>query len=95
MTRSDLFAMSTENLIPKPAKVVFYIFGYLALLLPSLIFALQKWWDIADPPTSEIPYSFWVTAWGQFLYFGFAFVAPAVVLIIFSFALRWRGSHVA
>jgi hypothetical protein len=73
-------------------KVAGLILGYLALLFPSLIIALDKWMDIADPPTVEVPYSFWTSACGQFVWFGFAFAAPALVLVVFKLAMRriWK-----
>jgi hypothetical protein len=69
-------------------KIVPYIIVYLALLVPTLFVALNKWSDMVDPPTLEIPHSFWLSGLGQCLWFGFVFALPAFPLFAFSFVMR-------
>ncbi len=69
-------------------KVIAYMLGYLALLVPSLFFALCGWMDIADPPTLYIPHSFWLTGCGQFIRFGLAFVVPALIVLCFGGVMK-------
>ena len=78
-------------------KIVLYILGYLALLLPSLMLAVNKYVDLADPavvtPSNEHP--FWLSGFGQCVWFGIAFLLPALVLLGFRYAMRslWRGAE--
>jgi hypothetical protein len=67
---------------------LYYVSGYLALLVPSLAIAVNRWWDIADPPTLEIPASFWLSTLGQWVWFGSAFALPALLLCGLGFAFR-------
>jgi hypothetical protein len=74
-------------------KAVGYILGYLALLIPCFLVALFHWVNMVDPPTLEVPHSFWLTPVGEWLYFGAAFVAPLLILVAFRYAMRyvWKG----
>ena len=74
-------------------KIISYIPGYLVLLLPTLFIAVIKWVDIADPPDLRAPDSFWVSNFGERMWFGLAFVFPAVALFALSIALRLIGSR--
>ncbi len=74
-------------------KVIAYVLGYLALLVPSLFFALCVWTGIADPPTLRVPPSFWLTGVGQFTWFGLAFVAPAFVVLIFGLVMKLASNR--
>ena len=73
-------------------KIALYIFCYLGFLFPSLVVALGRWMDIADPPTVEVPYSFWLSQFGESLWFGMAFLFPAVATFVFIGALQlfWK-----
>ena len=75
-------------------KVTLYIIGYLFLLFPTLLLALDKLVDIADPPvvTPSTDHSFWLSGFGQCVWFGVAFILPALALFILSIAMRqiWR-----
>jgi len=77
-------------------KVTFYIIGYLALLLPTLMVALNKLVDIADPAvvTPDTGHSFWLSGIGQCIWFGAAFVLPALALLGFRCAMSriWRSA---
>lgn len=82
-------------------KITLYVIAYLALLFPTLFVAVNKLVDIADPPvvTPDTGHSFWLTGVGQCLWFGAAFILPAVVVFAFGFArrriwsLREKDSH--
>ena len=50
-----------------------YIIEYLAVLVPTLLIAVLTWVNIADPPNPAAPDSFWVSRFGQCLWFGLAF----------------------
>ena len=86
----------------KIMKITLCIIAYLALLLPTLLVALNKLVDIADPPvvTPDTGHSFWLTGIGECLWFGVAFILPALVVLAFWFAMRriWnlseKDSHV-
>jgi len=69
-------------------KIALYIFGYLALLFPTLLVALNRLVDIADPPTPEISHSFWISGFGRCIWFGIAFILPALALFVLSFVVR-------
>jgi hypothetical protein len=71
-------------------KITPYIIAYVALLLPTLFVALNKLVDIADPPvvTPDTGHSFWLSGLGQCVWFGAAFILPALVMIAFGFAMR-------
>ena len=77
-------------------KATSYIIAYVALLIPTFFVALFRLVDIADPPvvTPETGHSFWLTGIGKCLWFGAAFVLPALVILAFRFAIRriWRSS---
>ena len=78
-------------------KIILCIIAYLALLFPTLFLALNKFVDIADPPivTADTGHSFWLTDIGQCLWFGAAFILPAVVVFVFGFMQRRKeDSHV-
>jgi hypothetical protein len=76
-------------------KIVFHTVGYFVLLFFSLNIALNTYVDMADPPVvnPDIDHSFWLSGFGGWLWFGMAFVLPAVVLFAFSYSTRriWRG----
>ena len=78
-------------------KITLYIIAYLALLFPTLLMALNRLVDIADPPvvTPDTGHSFWLSGLGQCMWFGAAFILPAVVVFVFGFAIRrlWRLSE--
>jgi hypothetical protein len=72
-------------------KIALYIMGYIALLAPSLFVALMRWVDLADPPVvnPNADPSFWLSGFGQCLWFGLAFVLPALVL--YALVRLFRG----
>jgi len=77
-------------------KAAYHIIGYLALLLPTLMVALDKLVDIADPAvvTPDKGPSFWVSDVGECIWFGTAFVLPALALLVFRCAMSrvWRSA---
>ena len=83
-------------------KIALYIIAYLALLFPTLLVALNRLVDIADPAvvTPDTGHSFWLSGFGQCIWFGIAFILPALALFVLRFAMRriWRladkDSHV-
>ena len=78
-------------------KATAYIVAYVALAIPTFFAALFRLVDIADPPvvTPETGHSFWLTSVGQCLWFGTAFLLPALVIFAFRFGARrlWRLSE--
>jgi hypothetical protein len=75
-------------------KKGFYLIEYLAVLLPTLLIAVLAWVEIADPPNPAAPDSFWVSRFGQCVWFGLAFVLPACAVLAFNAALEvlWSRS---
>jgi len=71
-----------------------YLIEYLAVLLPTLLIATLVWVEVADPPNPAAPHSFWVSRFGQWIWFGLAFVSPAFVVYAFNAALKklWSRS---
>jgi len=71
-------------------KIALYIIAYLALLFPTLLVALNRLVDIADPAvvTPDTDHSFWLSGFGQCIWFGIAFILPALALYVLRFAMR-------
>jgi hypothetical protein len=71
-------------------KITPCILAYVALLLPTLFVALNRFVDIADPPvvTPDTGHSFWLTGLGQCVGLGAAFILPALVVMASGFAMR-------
>jgi len=71
-----------------------YLIEYFAVLLPTLLIAVLAWVEIADPPNPAAPDSFWVSRFGQCLWFGLAFVLPAFAVLAFNAVLKvlWSRS---
>jgi len=67
-----------------------YLIKYLAVLLPTLLIAVLTWVEFADPPNPAAPDSFWVSRFGQCLWFGLAFALPACAVLAFNAALKLR-----
>src|SRR5581483_4396467 len=67
-------------------KALFFAAVYIALLLPSLSFAWCQYADMADPPSlnAGVNHSFWLSGFGGWVWFGAAFAAPALALIVFG-----------
>ena len=63
-------------------KITLYLIAYFPLLFPTFLVALNRLVDIADPPIirPETGDSFWLTGLGQCLWFGAAFILPALVV---------------
>jgi hypothetical protein len=63
-------------------KAFLFSMAYFALLVASLSFALNRYMDLADPPVvnPNANHSFLLSAFGGWLWFGAAFVLPALVL---------------
>ncbi len=75
-------------------KLVPYIIVYIVLLIPSLMVALDKFVAIVfDPPVvnPNINTAFWLSWFGECLWFGVAFILPALVLFAFHFAANTFG----
>jgi hypothetical protein len=72
-----------------------YFIEYLAVLVPTLLVAVLAWVIIADPPNPAAPDSFWVSRFGQCLWFGLAFVLPPCAVLAFNAAVKvlWRRSE--
>jgi len=72
-------------------KALLFSTGYFALLFPSLMFALNTYMDLADPPVvnPNVDHSFLLSGFGEWLWFGAAFMLPALVLFAVSYLLRW------
>ena len=66
---------------------------YSAVLVPTLFLAVLAWVEIADPPNPAAPDSFWVSHFGQFLWFGLAFVLPAFAVYAFNAVLKLLGNR--
>ena len=70
-----------------------HLIEYLGVLLPTLLIATLAWVEVADPPNPAAPDSFWVSRFGQWLWFGLAFVLPAFAVYAFNAALKMLWSR--
>ncbi len=71
-------------------KTVFYAIGYFIILFPTLLAALDEWVEMADPSdlNPKFDHTFWLSGFGECLWFGFAFALPALILMGFRYATR-------
>jgi hypothetical protein len=86
--RGSRHRSGVAQFVVKRMKKALYLFEYVAVLLPTLLIAVLAWVEFADPPNPAAPDSFWVSRFGECLWFGLAFVLPACAVLAFNAGLK-------